>query len=553
MQLASVDSLPPPCELGGPAKFTSWRAEQVDALLRLTESDKRFSCYNIPTGGGKSILASMAGRVLGGRTLILTATKALQDQIFERDKLTDVDIRGQQNYECLAVRPYGPLSDYGNRYGAPVSVDRGPCHVGVHCWMKFNGCTYFEEVRRARETTGVISSNYDYWLALGKSVRDGRAEEQLGKFDLLICDEAHDIVNKVCSSLQIKLPRVEISNLLGLQPLPVNAPVDRWRNWAAGALVGWGDEMDRLSGALRGSYIDSDTIDEYKTMQQIGLSLEQISELAGDWIVGESWRGEAITFDPVWPTSYTEQLLFRGIPKVVFLSATITPKALDVIGTEKSAREFVEYQSSFPLARRPVYILSDKNTPRVDFRMSEHDEWLWIELIDAFIGKRVELGRKGIIHCVSYARMERIKQLSKFRKLFITNSDSSETRDAIDKFKKSSDGILLSPSVSTGEDFPDDECRWIVVAKLPFNNSKDPIAKRREQLDKGHGGFEMMTRLAQSVGRGMRSMTDWCEAVVVDAHSHWAMNAFEQHAPKYFRQAWRWTRTLPAPLEVGEC
>lgn len=550
MKLAAADALPPPNELGGPEKFTSWRAEQTDALLRLTESDRRFNAYNMPTGSGKSLIASMAGRVSGGRTLVLTATKALQNQIFERDQLTDVDIRGQQNYECLAVRPHGPLSDYGNRYGAPVMVDRAPCHVGVHCWMKFNGCTYFENVRCARETDGVISSNYDYWLALGKSVRDGRAEEQLGKFDLIVCDEAHAIANKVCSALQIKLPLAELNGLLGIRPIAVDSPIDRWRNWAAGALLGWGDEMDRLSGALRGQYIDSDTVDEFKTMQQIGLGLEQVSELAGDWIVGESWHGESITFDPVWPTSYTEQLLFRGIPKVVFLSATITPKALDVIGVGKSEREFVEYPSSFPLSRRPVWILSDKNTPRVDFRMSEHDEWLWIELIDAFLEKRVNLGRKGIIHCVSYARMERIKQLSRFRKLFITNNDSSETQEAIERFKKSTDGILLSPSVTTGEDFPDDECRWIVVAKLPFNNSKDPIARRREQLDKGYGGFEMMTTLAQSVGRGMRSMTDWCEAVIMDSHAHWAMKAFERHAPAYFRQAWRWTRTLPAPLEI---
>ena len=141
--------LPPPTDFGAPEKFTSWRKEQVDAIMRLSDADARHACFNMPTGSGKSLVAAMAGTFLGLRTLVLTSTKALQDQIV-RDQLTQVDLRGQSNYECLAVRGGGPLQDYGAPGNKRVMVDRGPCHVGVHCWMKFNGCRYFDDVRAAR-------------------------------------------------------------------------------------------------------------------------------------------------------------------------------------------------------------------------------------------------------------------------------------------------------------------------------------------------------------------------------------------------------------------
>jgi ATP-dependent DNA helicase DinG len=538
--------LPPPIDFGAPAKFTEWRPEQEDALLLITGTDKRFVGLNMPTGSGKSLVSHMLGK-LYGRILVLTSQKTLQDQM-ERDQLIDTDIRGQQNYECLAVRRYGPLAEYGHRNGAKVMVDKAPCHVGVHCWMKFGGCKYFDKVRLAKETPGVVSTNYSYWLALGKALRDGRVEDQLGQFDAIVCDEAHSAINEVCSALRIELPIAELSSMLGLRPLPLDATLDRWRLWGEAALFGWSGEMDRLNASLKNQYIDLEVVGEYKKMQRIGSGLEQVATLSGDWVVGQSWKGDKITFDPVWPTSYTEQLLFRNTEKVVFMSATIAPKTLNILGVSDSEREYVEYPSSFPLESRPTYIYSWGDVPKVDFKMSEESEYVWLNLIDDFIGERIALNRKGIIHGVSYARMERILLKSKYKELFITNKDSTQTQAAIESYKKSKLSILLSPSVTQGEDFPDDECRWIVIPKLPFADSRDPVLQRREQSDPGYGGLMMIITLAQSVGRGPRSKTDWSEAAIIDGHARWALDKYHRHAPKYFRDSWKWVAAPPRPL-----
>jgi Rad3-related DNA helicase len=356
------------------------------------------------------------------------------------------------------------------------------------------------------------------------------------------------MVNELCAALRIEVPLAELDNLLGMHPLRGDAPMEAWRNWADSALVRWGDEMDRLAGALRGNqYIDPEIVDEFKVLQNLGDSLGQVSMLSGDWVVGNSWNDSQLKFDPVWPTDYAEELLFRGAKQVLFLSATVVPKVLDIVGVTREEREYVEYPSTFPLRNRPFYIL--KSAPRVDFRMNEIDERLWIDLIDAFIGPRLERGRNGIIHCVSYARMERIKKLSKYRDRFITNANASETGEAIERFKKSRGRVLLSPSVQVGEDFPDDECRWIVIAKLPFSDSRDPVLARREADDPGYGGFTMITTLTQSAGRANRNVLDWCETIVIDGHAKWALPKFEVHAPKYFRNAWQWIHTLPEIME----
>jgi ATP-dependent DNA helicase DinG len=549
--MARVLDLPPPTDFGAPKRFVSWRDEQVDAIERLMESEARFVCFNMPTGSGKSLTAKMAGTFLGVRSLTLTATKALQDQ-YRDTRLSTRDLRGQANYECLAVRRDGPLRDYGSRYSNRTMVDRGPCHVGIHCWMRWGGCEYFDAVRAAKECAENVTTNYDYWLAVGKSLRGG-GEEQIGEFPLLVLDEAHAAVDKTCEALRIKLPQAELYGMLDLKPLDVSVKVEDWRIWAKDGLQRWGDEMDRVSGELRGQYVDSETIAEYKTLQQIGSELERVSELDGEWIVGESWKGEHVTFDPVWPSSHTEELLFRGSERVLLLSATITEKTLDVLGVPKEEREFKEYPSPFPVARRPIYILTGDPAviPRVDFRMDEVSERQWMSIIDAVLGPRIELGWRGVIHCVSYARMKRIKQLSKYKEFFIVNEDATRTRDAISRFKDSRPGtVLVSPSVTTGEDFPDDECRYVLVPKLPFADSRDPIARARERDDPGYGGWRMMSTLTQSCGRHVRSVGDWGESIIVDGHAKWAMPKFKEHSPKYFRDAWRWVYSVPEPLSV---
>ena len=99
--------------------------------------------------------------------------------------------------------------------------------------------------------------------------------------------------------------------------------------------------------------------------------------------------------------------------------------------------------------------------------------------IDEIVGGRPN--RKGIIHTVSYPRAREIMKRSKHRRRMRTHNTRS-TEEAVAMFKQSRDPlVLVSPSVEQGFDFPLDECRFQIIAKLPFVNVYSPIVVARDK------------------------------------------------------------------------
>ena len=97
-----------PCDLGLPPKFAAWRPGQFQAIEQAVNTDKRVTAMNLPTGCGKSVCGVAVSIFNGGRTVILTSTKGLEDQYDEFSPCGLVDFRGRQNYECPH---YGSCAD----------------------------------------------------------------------------------------------------------------------------------------------------------------------------------------------------------------------------------------------------------------------------------------------------------------------------------------------------------------------------------------------------------------------------------------------------------
>jgi superfamily II DNA or RNA helicase len=56
------------------------QAEAFKSILTWLQSPTRFMCIEAPTGSGKSLLAMLSALLTTRRTVILTATKGLQDR-----------------------------------------------------------------------------------------------------------------------------------------------------------------------------------------------------------------------------------------------------------------------------------------------------------------------------------------------------------------------------------------------------------------------------------------------------------------------------------------
>jgi Rad3-related DNA helicase len=100
-----------------------------------------------------------------------------------------------------------------------------------------------------------------------------------------------------------------------------------------------------------------------------------------------------------------------------------------------------------------------------------------------------------------------------------------------------------------GVDFPGDDIRFQIIAKVPFASSTDPVFKMRCKQDPSYR-FECAALLiVQMCGRGMRSVSDWVETAVVD--EHFGYLRWRAGWPKWFKDAWQEWESLPPPLKLA--
>ena len=135
-----------------------------------------------------------------------------------------------------------------------------------------------------------------------------------------------------------------------------------------------------------------------------------------------------------------------------------------------------------------------------------------------------------------------------------SSTEKHDQADAIDdegeEFKESDPPrILVSPSVTTGYDFPGPECEYQIMSKLPTPNTSDPIMKARTDENPRYRDYETAQNLTQAGGRGMRFERDFCENFSVDnlIPRHIFGDSTKDLYPAYFRKQYKKAELIPAP------
>lgn len=553
-----------PSDLGLPPKFTAFRRGQFDAALDAATAEVRFVMLSSPTGSGKSVIYMTAAQLLDARTLILTGTKGLQQQLladFAPIGLTD--IRGQNNYRCAATDKDGPLSAYAG--SSPLSCDEGPCHVGVYCPLRRDpvtgesgGCPYdlaVDEARRAR----LVVTNYAYWMTTGRYANP----DALGQFDLIVLDEAHAAPDELADFCSVSLDRDEVSALIHESLPPLDEGVDVWASWA---MVALGKCKIKYAEAKREfEMIGSDKRKMGRLLRRLttlGRELKELSTahswrraepadpnvtmpgMQTDWIAETTPTGAR--FSPVWAHAYAETYLFRSIPRVLLVSAVLQRATARYLGIEPAQMVFREFASTFDPKRRPLIYVP---TTSVDRHMNEGQVRIWINKIDAIVGARMD--RKGIIHTRSYERARLIMERSRHSAVMMSHT-SRTTRQVVERFKRAqAPRVLVSPSIEEGYDFPMDQCRYQILAKVPFVDSRSALIRARMRSDKSYLNYLTALAIIQQVGRGMRAEDDVCESIIIDDHIRWFWRAAATMFPKWFKAAWRTEEGIPEPIRLG--
>jgi Rad3-related DNA helicase len=552
----SLSSLPTPVELGFPSKFAQWYDDQIVAIDRTVFNSRRFTALNNPTGGGKSAIG-MAIALLHPkvtRALYLTSTKGLQDQLItDFHGLGLIDVRGARNYPCEAVLPGAILDRYrGGRFTS--NCDEGPCHSGVRCRYAPQrdlpgirpDCTYYGAVYDARNAN-LVSSNYAMYFAQSEFA------EGLGKFDLLILDEAHNAVNELETFLTLDITKDDVkARWIGGDSLSV------WKEWATWYCQQLGSRIEELDHCPPAN---ADEAQERRRMKISHRKIQRLSEIVPlDWVM-ETVSEYHVRFAPLRIGRYAEDVLFRGIPHVLLMSATLTRKTTQLLGIPAKDLELWESPNRFPVKQRPIICINTSPGVKVDARMSDNTKYMWMRRIDRLVDPRRALSWKGIAHTVSYVRMRELYLASDHRDIMIVHDPQhllpsgpyvfTALADAVQCYKSLPGPlVLVSPSLIAGYNFPYDECRYQIIGKVPIPDTRGAIMQARVGVDEELSGYIAMEKLVQTSGRGVRILPDdWCETFIVDDHfATWFLKKYCKHAPKWFLDAIEHVDHFPPPL-----
>ena len=531
-----------PVSFGLPDKFTSWRPNQFDAAVRIALSDKRFTMISAPPGVGKTVAYMAAHTMLGGRTLILTNTKHLQDQLADDFSTMGLqDLRGRNNYPCEKLLDTGLMVN---------TCDVGPCTVGEQCdlkptiletplegftvWSNHSGCDYYDALKTASQAELVVT-NYAWWVS---SLRNSAYPTPLGRFDTLIMDEAHLAADVLVNLLKFQIRYKEAEKFISMPAPKVGSSLQTWGKWAI--LVERGIERSYEASVkekaaptrIKALRVLKDKINALSSMG-VGVVSEK------DWIIRyEEDRkfGDKAEFSPVWAKPYAGRYLFASIARIALVSATITKRDASYLGIDSKQLDIADYPSPFKVKNRPI---TYAKAPAIKFTSTLGDRRAAVRVIDGIIGKRLD--RKGLIHTASYHWAREIFSLSKHSSHMILNAQGGAgIREAVDAFRSAeAPCVLVSPAIATGLDFPHDLARYQIVAKLPFPPLKDPVIARRREEDKRYYSYDVVSSLMQMAGRIVRSEDDYGETFITDGNYRWFWRQNKNMFPKWYLAAMR--------------
>lgn len=529
-----------------------WEATQRNVDAWMSGDDVVY--FEGPTGSGKSLVADLSQREFAYQLKqpvdmnVVTTTKALQDQYADSFPYGHV-LKGKKNY----LTELGNVDEFGNPHRrkwssitcADCTLDDDKCRF---CTQP-NFCQYQVAKRRARYGSMAIL-NTSYFLT------DARYVGSFTGRKLTVIDEADLLEDELLNQIEI----VMSAKLLG--ELRIEGPTRRTAGEDGKGCVAWASwirnvalpALKKEQMSLPGPWMqdaDPTLIAKWRRVTELKGKLSDIvADVAmGGWIY-DGYEDGHVIFRPVYVEKYGSQLLWPTSEKFLIMSATILSADLmnrDLGGYLPYAS--IALPSVFPAANRPIYYcpvakMSRKETERTGGR----NRFEMMLGLTAVANKHPE--DRILVHTVSYdlARYlhEDIQHLN--RPVFIY-TDSDGKVDALRQYKRNPRSILLAASMDRGIDLPDEMCRVMAVAKIPFKNIGD---KRTNARLWGPGGNDWLLTdawrtIIQQTGRGVRHAEDQAVTYILDGDFDRLWEK-EYLAPQYWKDAIDWRKSSAAWL-----
>lgn len=511
-----------PSDVGLP--YPSWGPGQLDLICDIVGAFDQapYVVVEAPTGTGKSGVAMAVSKLLADNTLVVTGTKQLQRQyadMFPSEFGPGMirEVTGRANHACLI--------DPGQTAETAICTVGGVCqHQGT------SECAYYAQFHLNGE---IPVLNYSMWLA---QVNFARRFQETG---LVIFDEAHTLEEEVRKFATVYISDAVFTEYSTVRP----ADMASWLRFAQKMVNLLGREVRDIRNT-RAEWTPDLSLKEILRRRRV-LRLYASCQMLLSMSDPDAWveipKQTGTEFRPVWVNTLATKYVFSHTPRALLMSGTILSKEMFCadLGLNPEKVQFLRVPSIFPKANRPLYY-------RPVGKIKASDELSLarlVEAVDDILASHE--GQRGLIHTASYKVAKYILDHSKHSGRLWTH-DAKSRISALEAFKGDAEGVLVSPSMTTGVDLPYDLCRFQIIAKLSFPDLGDPQVKKRMKLGpdgnpnpKGQSWYNWTTTctLVQTYGRGMRAIDDSCETYLLDGNWGWFKHAVREMLPTWFREA----------------
>ena len=219
--------------------------------------------------------------------------------------------------------------------------------------------------------------------------------------------------------------------------------------------------------------------------------------------------------------------LLKQAPYKVFLSATVGGKEAydENMGfhydkDEEKNEELNESKleiipSSFDFEQSPVWFLNK-------FKMSYKEKDISFSHLQKIIYSICSTKfnkQKGMIQTGSYSFAKQLYDNAPYeiKKRMLVYNGSREKTTMIEIHKMSKDTILVGPTLNEGIDLPGDDCRFIIIMKVPYPSLADRLVNEKIKLFPLWYNSTTSNEIIQGIGRGVRYNGDWCVTYILDA------------------------------------
>jgi ATP-dependent DNA helicase DinG len=526
----------------------SWRKGQKEVIEQIIDtyfnSEYKTVILDAPVGSGKSLIAMCSAWILnqkGEKGYVLSSDISLQDQ-YETDlkkfKFSWGSVKGLDNYECI---------DNLER------VSMGSCKIGrkeprkMYC---YSDCPYYSARDRASGSPTAML-NYAYWLTMMNDVNPKMDEEKqiFPVRDFTVCDEAHKILDIIQSTYSPRFSDKTTEKIEKLTDFFISHKVADLNSEYSSIKRNIGflkdeENQDKLLG-----YISRIALDlEYFKEPILKLKNRVASEYnekppkewrqalwLSDWL--ESFRDKLRDYIHVISETSTRNIIKNpSLDEIVFncleerylmhkyfhahtgfrilMSATFSDPSEYLKGISLKSAKYIKLESQFNFEKSPIYYY---NTHRMSYKhIQDNLPWL-IDKVNTIISNHK--GESGLIHSASYdLSMKIFNGLSKEnRERVLIYSGTEEKRNFLEEIKRSSDKILIGPSLLEGLDMKDDFGRFQIFAKVPYLSLGDRFVKTKMNINPGWYQYKAAINIEQGIGRIVRSENDWGITYFLDA------------------------------------